>query len=790
MKTKTWKKVLTSIISFVMLAGIMSAAAPVSAAAYVTVMLDEADVLRDLELGADPNKGGWYKTAASLSNTLTLTDTVPKAAVEAMPSVKSGKIYGNASSGQAGIQMYKLFADQSNNATKINLTANVNYHLSWKQYLPKSQSYNGTWGRGSYLAITRGYGTNVYESIRIGFVDEFLENSTCTTSDYYPAILYCSGASTTSAANAKNTVYAAEPAEQGVLYVCDAYITGAASGNDKVEFVCYPYGSSEEYAQTVTAEFESKNTFSALKFHNYGSAGDTEGITDLKLEKMTGGNWDTLRPIAAAFNPDFSAASTQADFDKLCAYTPVGNETLTWQSNNESVIKIEDNRPVLLSADAQACLTAVFTLDGVSIEKSFPIEVKTDSCVILSDDLSNIPAGTSLEALGAEEEKGWSGGYTAEYGVLSESKVVDTPYGKMINLKSVKQDDTKTTTQMQYERPLASGLDMDSDRTYYITWNQRMSDWKETLSQNQRLQLFGATIDGVEGEIAPQFNISGKLSSIAANYKDSDLLPARLFIKYGANSSYASITNFAAVKGQTYTFVARIDASSTGNDTIYLKAYPTGTPALTDWIKVGKNNALTVTANITGTIDSIGFMAYSKSEDTDILYGDFKIDSINLADVTAFEKAEAYIKAGDRTAAEQACAGLMDGAWKSELMRELATLDDTVVGAAVFKQDDIMVSKLADEKDISVKINITNNTDQTVPCVVAGALMDDGIIKSVSVSEAKEAAAGSTGAFELTVANEDALSENAQLKLFVWNSLDGVKPLSEVITLDKYQLIQ
>lgn len=786
------------------------------AAGGVAVLMNEVETLAQLDAGAVPNDGGWFKTATSENNAITLSTEVTAAKVQEMPEVESRKIWKNPDKSKRGIQMYKQWTGSTINFGDIG-----KYHLSWKQYAANSESYNGAWGRGSYLALVRGYGTNVLETVRIGFDDAYVETGSDANSEYYPAI-YCYSTNTaadnsTAAGNIKKTEpytkRAETPITKGEFYVCDAYITTAPTGDDIIEFKCYLYGESEENAITVTNKFANGNKCQAVRFFNYGSQYqvDKQGITDLKIEKITDdGNYEALREEMAGFNPDFNVIAMQEELD--AAYTAV--EGLTWKSNNEGIIAIENDKPVLKGGLGKMCLTATLTKGNVSVEKSFPVEVikqQEPSKIILSDDLTGLE-GTQLSEIGEELVKGWSSGYTEKSGSLAASEVISTMHGNAIAVKSVKPDEN-TNPVVEFTRKLTSGIDFDIDRTYYMTWNQMMDSYNGEY-KSQRLQLVGDTleIDGIKTEnngtpvaISSMFNTMGVLteSNIGNNKFDRDYYPARLFTKNGTRTKSSLVSDFVAQKGRMYTFAVRIDASETGNDVISIKVYPTGTSALTEWQLVEDR------CQISGIADTIGFFAQPLSEDAVILYSDIKIDSISKTDVKAYETVEETIKTRSKAEAINAVESLpVSGAWKAELLKETETQNDFVIGAVTFLQDDVlyfytngtddtvktekicnvMTTKLIKGKDVTAKITINNNKDIKEDCVVIAAMYNDADrLVDVDISERTNIPAKAAGEYTMALKGD---KTGVKVKLFVLNNLNKIQPLSSVISLDSFELVQ
>ncbi len=796
-----------------------ASALPAMATGGVAVLTNEAETLLTLDAGAVPNDGGWFKTAASASNTITLSTEVTSAKVQEMPEVTSGKIWGN--TGRSGIQMYKQWTGDT-----IHFGQEGKYHISWKQYAANSESYNGSWGRGSYLALVRGYGTNVLETVRIGFDDAYVETGNDTNSEYYPAI-YCYSTNTaadnsTAAGNIKKTEpyteRAGTPITKGGFYVCDAYITTAQTGDDIIEFKCYLYGESEENAITVTNKFANGNTYKALRFFNYGSIYNTDkqGITDIKIEKIADdGNYNALRQTMAAFNPEFSPISSQEELDAAAEYTAADGESLIWSSNNENIISVENGRPTLKNgASGKMCLTAKLTKGEVYVEKSFPVEVikpQEPSKIILSEDLTGME-GMQLSGIGEETIKGWASGYTEKNGSLAGSEIISTMHGNAVAVKSVKPDEN-TNPVVEFTRKLTSGIDFDIDRTYYMTWNQMMDSYNGEY-KSQRLQLLGNTleVDGAKTEtngtpvaISPMFNTMGVLteSNIGNNKFDGDYYPARLFTKNGSRTKSTPVSNFVAQKGRMYTFAVRIDASETEKDIISIKAYPTGTPAVTEWQLVEDR------CQISGIADTVGFFAQPSSEDAFILYSDIKIDSISKADVKAYEKAEETIKTRSKAEAVNAVESLpVSGAWKTELLKETETQNDLVIGAVTFLQDDVlyfdtddtddtvktekicnvMTTKFIKGKDVTAKITINNNKDIQEDCVVIAAMYnDEDRLVDVNISERTNIPAKDAGEYTMTLKGDET---GVKVKLFVLNNLSLIQPLSSVISLDSFELVQ
>jgi hypothetical protein len=510
-----------------------------------------------------------------------------------------------------------------------------------------------------------------------------------------------------------------------------------------------------------------------------------------------------------------NSISSQAELDAAIADAPEGT---TWSSNDTSKIDIVDGKPILQkNAKGSLCLTAKLEESSLYVEKSFPVtavKISDPSENILSDDFSGLE-GTELDKVSAENEKGWSSGYTQVNGSLSESEVVSTDFGNMINIKATSPNES-TNPIAEFDRTLAKGIDFDEDRTYYITWNQVMDGYGYSGTyKNQRLQLKGESLS-VDGnsdnvEISPMFNTLGALTdkNIANNKFDGYYYPARLYIKYGSKNNYSGVGSFIAQKGRMYTFVVRIDASYEGNDNIYIKAYPTGTPALTDW-QLDTTAASKVT-KITGIADVIGFWAQPLNQDASIMYGDLKIDSISSEDAAKYEAAQTLVANGQKGEAQKAIDELMDGAWKSELVKENENNNELVVGAVTFLQNvteqldtgavdeegkqisedklcNVMTASLVDNSDLTAKLTVTNNSDNNRDCIIiAAAYNADGRMISVGISDNSSISANGKTDYSVALqGNED----TAKVKLFVFDSINGIMPLNGVIELNSNGLIQ
>ena len=426
-------------------------------------------------------------------------------------------------------------------------------------------------------------------------------------------------------------------------------------------------------------------------------------------------------------------------------------------------------------------ISAQITYGETTDVRTFTVTVSEPTGNIVKA-FTDCKAGTRLKDIEAEPDSGWSGKYSVNIGDADEMKVVSTPYGNMLSLVSGEKRGVKN---YEISRALSRKMDFDSDKTYYIVWNQRMDGYGNVKYRNQRLVLSGANVNSESAEIAGIASINNQLTdkNIENNVFDKDYFPVYMMLKAGNVTDYPTIKEFSFVKGQMYTMVIRIDAVHTGNDHIYMKAYPTGTAAPTEW------NAH-IECEITGKADTVTLYGMNDTPTSAIQYGNFQADSIAKGDETAYIGTEAAIRAGNKALAEEMFARLDEGAWKTVLRDELAGLKDLKIGAVTFKQDDIRISKLEKNGNIEISAEVTNNTDSTKECCMIAAWYDCSEIKGIDMSPAVQIEGKTSEDFTLMIANDKDLTDEAYIRVFFWDNTEEMNSVATPMMIDKTMIVQ
>ncbi len=404
----------------------------------------------------------------------------------------------------------------------------------------------------------------------------------------------------------------------------------------------------------------------------------------------------------------------------------------------------------------KAAATAV--CGGKTSSKTFYISVPAQSGNIVTDDANTYGEGTPLQSIKSNEKYGWADGWLQKEGSAEYSKTAGTPYGKMAAVSS------PNGTSVSVSREISADIDLDTARTYYITWQQSMTlPYENVLYRSQRVIFDGALIGGERNK---------ELSAVAMadftdeNYIDGDSLPVWLIFKAGDFKLSRGPNNeeepFLMVKGQTYTFVMRIDASGTEDDTVYLKAYPAGAPEPDEW-------QLEASIKLGGKISGITLKAETQAG-KNAYFGNIQIESLNERDASAHDEAENALKSGNASKAEALLPKLCEGAWKNSIISRISNDGKLVLENIELMRNGVRVSDINGEKT-ELAFGVTNNGAEEKSCDIAAASYKDGVLTDCQIISVS-AASGET-AYLTAAAGENA----DEVKLFMFDSMNNLKPL-------------
>ena len=83
----------------------------------------------------------------------------------------------------------------------------------------------------------------------------------------------------------------------------------------------------------------------------------------------------------------------------------------------------------------------------------------------------------------------------------------------------------------------------------------------------------------------------------------------------------------------------------------------------------------------------------------------------------------------------------------------------------------------------SVSINVDNNAEKSADVLMLAAVYDNGELKALYQTESKSVAVEDNAKFEITdIQVPSEVSDKAELKCFVWNGLNSLKPLRSAMT--------
>lgn len=92
--------------------------------------------------------------------------------------------------------------------------------------------------------------------------------------------------------------------------------------------------------------------------------------------------------------------------------------------------------------------------------------------------------------------------------------------------------------------------------------------------------------------------------------------------------------------------------------------------------------------------------------------------------------------------------------------------------------DNIKVDNLNAGETIVVKVQSVNNTADAVPFTMITAIYDGGKLIQTAAEEKNMAASTSTCLTQEITLNEN-VPQTAKMKVYLWNSLTGMQPVSE-----------
>lgn len=404
----------------------------------------------------------------------------------------------------SNVNLFQTFTDQPDTLTLTGQHNNV-YHISWNQYLSEKEEGHTakTINRGPQIRIST---TNTAgdDTLFAGFFST--ENS--TNREFYPAIAYVSDV------KASGT----QPLEKGKWYHCDFYLyancTSSAGqptvlGQDSFVFTCYEYGGDGTDMQTVVLDNSGgaghTSGYRNLGFYEYMIAQPDEqnfhGLADLNITKYTVATGEAcssenladvaeineLKAAADSFKPVFAgeaAAEKPLNAPNAFEVTQAGDipmtapegTTLTWSSNNTSVISFDNGTPVVTEpmADTYLCLTATLTDEnGYSVEKSFPVMVakgETNGTVTetigYNDEIGSIPNGWKMTEANYPE-----GGKTFDtsYSITQRMPLMES--GRAIVTGTQGRDNLRLYRWMDNPIRITEG----NNNIYRVSWNQYLS---------------------------------------------------------------------------------------------------------------------------------------------------------------------------------------------------------------------------------------------------------------------------------------------------------------------------
>lgn len=444
--------------------------------------------------------------------------------------------------------------------------------------------------------------------------------------------------------------------------------------------------------------------------------------------------------------------------------------TVSWAASDSTTVTNTGviTRPFYGSGDKQVTLTATITKGSASDTKGFNITVKK---YFANEDFS-YEDGTLLSSTTSDYSNGWSSKWFKDKDLTTE--LAPSSQSPTVDYKAVNGEGVTSNYAWTMYRGLQNPIDMTKDVDYYISFDQTMNKTKSTSpSDRSRFELRNSstTLDYYG------FGMLDIDPSAGTDYRAHPNL--QLYTTGGRKSSVVG-DNTKVVRGQKYTTVIKISASSSTADSAFMKVFEAGTEELSDW-------ELIPTSQSTGQVYTyIGFEGASYSGTVGANYDNIRIEGYERSGtyyanaLSTINIAKATPTAENITSAQNAINLLPDGLAKNHMQAEINKLNKEIyVGIHNFTKT---FNTSQTEDTIECTFDLTNiNISSPNNATVIMALFNGDLLTKVQYSPVEDisvsAGANVNRTLAITVPNSaDSGYYNYKLAVYVWDTVNGMKP--------------
>lgn len=417
---------------------------------------------------------------------------------------------------------------------------------------------------------------------------------------------------------------------------------------------------------------------------------------------------------------------------------------ITYKSSDESVIDAEGNVEHGLE-DKRIFIMAEVTNGTFSMERAYAVTVEgTGSASVASENWDS--AGDMLSGSYVPAENGFTGAWKSDITLETDSNASVSTMGNQKTVYIAGINDSTTNANATLCNMLTSPINMDGELTYYAKFVVNFDSVKR--DGNVRFSKVGFIKDGSSDEI----------SSVLMIRNENDNMP-----EVGIKAGTITYANGKTVNlGSLYNVLIKIDAVSSGADTVSIKLWSVGLQEPLNWTHQ-------TSAELTGSYSKIIAQTNAISG-YGLYFGDLKLEVYTKEDVQTVAAAQTAVKdyIQNGTAIAEVQWPIENGIAKVSYenlknLRESAYLSDII-----FTDGTNRITKLSDASSgLSVIAKVMNDSGAANTFnkdIFLAKYNTEGKLEEVKVIKPGEIAAG--GSFETPLTLENVSGKKVRLFVF------------------------